>query len=330
MNDQTIHVMFSGTEFFSQLRDRLRLVTSVRFTLQLAGRRDELFQHLTEERISVFLIDISSSEEQGLRDVVAFHAQAQEVPIVVLVGRDQEVLAQEALQAGAQDYLVKEDASPSLLARVIRYATERQRLMNELIRMRVYDDPLTGLPNRLLFLDRLRQAQAHAQRHGQMAAVLFLDLDNFKGVNDTLGHAAGDRLLKTVAQRLCQCVRKVDTVGRLGGDEFTLVLREIHTDSGAATVARKILRALADPCHVSAQPITITASIGISLYPHDACDAETLIEKADMAMYRAKADGKNRYRFSDGSTTRPSAHSRADSRRRYPLLARNNGKHAPA
>ncbi|MGD0471319.1 MAG: EAL domain-containing protein [Terriglobales bacterium] len=152
-------------------------------------------------------------------------------------------------------------------------------------------DSLTGLPNRLLFNDRLGQAISLARRHGGQAAVLYLDLDGFKKVNDSLGHAAGDKLLQAVAKRLLSCVRAPDTVSRHGGDEFAVLLQDVHRPEDAAATARRVLRALSEVHSVDGHQLHVTASIGMSLYPGDGLDAETLIRNADTAMYQAKKNG---------------------------------------
>ncbi|MBI1926090.1 diguanylate cyclase [Candidatus Poribacteria bacterium] len=185
----------------------------------------------------------------------------------------------------------------------LRDITERKQMEMELERTRqreyhlAYHDTLTDLPNRQLFFDRLHQSVALARRHGQLVSVLFLDLDGFKFVNDTFGHRAGDLLLQLVAQRLSGCLRESDTVARLGGDEFTVILNNIAQAQDAATVAQKILKVLSKPFVVEGYQLVVTASIGISLYPYDGEDAETLARNADTAMYRAKGRGKNSYQF---------------------------------
>ena len=158
-------------------------------------------------------------------------------------------------------------------------------------------DFLTDLPNRMLLSDRLTQAIALARRHGHRLAVLFLDLDRFKHVNDSLGHVVGDGLLQSVARRLVRCVRSSDTVSRLGGDEFVLVLSEIQHADDAAASAQKIIAALVAPYEIANHQLHVTATIGISIYPDDGPDAEKLIEAADTAMYHAKESGRNSYRF---------------------------------
>ena len=152
-------------------------------------------------------------------------------------------------------------------------------------------DSLTGLPNRSLFCDRVGQAISLARRHRGQAAVLFLDLDGFKQINDSLGHAAGDKLLRSVAKRLLACVRDPDTVSRYGGDEFAVLLQDVHRPQDAAATARRVLGALDEVHSIDGQQIHVTASIGVSVYPDDGFDAETLTRNADTAMYRAKKNG---------------------------------------
>jgi diguanylate cyclase (GGDEF)-like protein/PAS domain S-box-containing protein len=174
--------------------------------------------------------------------------------------------------------------------------TERKLAEHKLKHVAYYDS-LTDLPNRELFSDRLRQAQIQARRHGSMLAVMFLDLDRFKSINDTLGHTIGDLLLRSVSERLLHCVREGDTVARLGGDEFIILLADMTQAQAATTVAKKIHGALLKSFALSGQEFFITTSIGISLFPSDGADADTLIKNADLAMYQAKAQGRNNYQF---------------------------------
>jgi len=160
-----------------------------------------------------------------------------------------------------------------------------------------HHDVLTGLPNRLLFAAQLAQSLQRASRQGQQIALLFIDLDRFKSVNDTLGHAAGDELLRVVAQRLRAAVRAEDTVARLGGDEFTVVLEEVAGTAAAAATARKLHDALAAPMELQGRPVTVSATIGIALFPADGSDADTLMRAADVAMYRAKRRGRRSQAF---------------------------------
>ena len=155
-------------------------------------------------------------------------------------------------------------------------------------------DALTDLPNRLLLNDRLARTIALARRYGRRVAVLFLDCDRFKHINDTLGHAVGDQVLRSVSKRLVTCVRESDTVSRHGGDEFLILLSEVDQADDAALIAEKIVASIAEPHLVAGHELTLTASVGIALYPEDGHDVQSLIMHADTAMYHAKNTGRNR------------------------------------
>ncbi len=172
----------------------------------------------------------------------------------------------------------------------------RQRTAENNIRHLANNDPLTGLPNRILLSDRVNQAIRLAERHKTSFALMFLDLDRFKHINDTLGHAHGDKLLIEMGRRLAGAVRLPDTVARIGGDEFVLLLPDTPA-AGAITVAEKLLSRTVEPCTVEMHKLAVTASIGIAMYPDDGRDFETLSKCADTAMYRAKREGRNGYRF---------------------------------
>ncbi len=174
--------------------------------------------------------------------------------------------------------------------------SDRKRA-EEQIEFHAYHDVLTHLPNRKLFTDRLRHALTRAKRAGKSVAVMFIDVDHFKTINDTLGHTAGDELLLEMSRRLRECVRDDDTVARLGGDEFTIILAELRQPEDAMTVAQKILETVQEPLTIADMPIVATASIGISIYPVDGTDPEALLRNADSAMYRAKEAGRNTYQL---------------------------------
>jgi diguanylate cyclase (GGDEF)-like protein len=158
-------------------------------------------------------------------------------------------------------------------------------------------DFLTGLPNRMLLNDRVSQAIVLAARHTKQVALLFLDLDGFKHINDSLGHPVGDKLLQSVAQRLVDCARGSDTVSRQGGDEFVVLLSEVQQAEDAAIAARRMLEAVAEPHSIDQHDLFVTASIGVSIYPEDGPDAETLIKNADTAMYQAKENGRQSFQY---------------------------------
>lgn len=183
-----------------------------------------------------------------------------------------------------------------IMAEIIGNAIARRQSESRITHM-AYHDTLTNLPNRNLFHDRLKVAIAHAKRNGGMVAVMILDLDHFKTINDSRGHHIGDLLLKAVAERLTRCVREGDTIARTGGDEFTIILPDLVHALNTIIVASKIIDALNQPFRLEGHEIHTTTSIGISLYPLDADDKEDLVKKADIAMYLSKARGKNTYRF---------------------------------
>jgi diguanylate cyclase (GGDEF)-like protein len=165
-----------------------------------------------------------------------------------------------------------------------------------------YHDALTGLPNRLLFRDRIEIALAHSKRHRTAAAVMFLDLDHFKLVNDSLGHTVGDALLQEVGTRLVLSIRADDTVARMGGDEFTVLLTDVKEPGSPAIVGQKLLDAISQPMVIEGHELYVTTSIGIARSPEDGSDAETLLKRADGAMYRAKEAGRNNFQFATSAS----------------------------
>jgi diguanylate cyclase (GGDEF)-like protein/PAS domain S-box-containing protein len=186
-----------------------------------------------------------------------------------------------------------------VVANMLATAIERRRA-EEMIQHQAYYDALTGLPNRSLLENHLSLALARADRHNELVALMFLDLDCFKRINDTLGHPVGDQLLKAIAKRLSACVRDGDTFARMGGDEFTVLLPEIDTIARVTLVAERILEAFASPFMLAGHELNVSASIGIALYPHSGRDSETLLKNADAALYRAKEQGRNAFCFFPG------------------------------
>ena len=189
-----------------------------------------------------------------------------------------------------------ESAEGILVTAAIRDITTRKKAEAQMTHSAEHDF-LTGLPNRMLLNDRVSQAIRLAQRHRRKVAVLFLDLDGFKHINDSLGHPIGDKLLQSVAKRLVDCVRGSDTVSRQGGDEFVVLLSEVEHSEDAAITARRMLQAVAEAHSIDQHDLHVTTSIGVSVYPDDGLDAETLIKNADTAMYQAKENGRQSYQF---------------------------------
>ena len=199
------------------------------------------------------------------------------------------------------DTISDENGKPSRFVGISADISKIKKAEENLNRMAFYD-PLTDLPNRALFKDRFKQALARSQRIGNRVALLYLDLDRFKNVNDSLGHHAGDELLKESAKRIKSQVRDADTVCRLGGDEFTVILENINSSGDAASVARKILSAMRETFHIEKTEVFLGTSIGIAMFPYDGTDSDELIKRADAAMYEAKEHGRGQLRFASGES----------------------------
>jgi diguanylate cyclase (GGDEF)-like protein/PAS domain S-box-containing protein len=408
------------------LREMLNKQGSHQTEITQIERLIDAEKHLAENPVDIIVLDLGLPDAQQLGAVKRAHAVAPRVPLVVLTGLDDGALAAQALQEGAQDYLIKGQIDARGLLRSLRYSIERKsmeealfvateraqvtlncigdavactdiegnvtylnlvaekmtgwslpeaagRPLAEVFRIldaisrkiaphpldRAVDpnrtvhlpsnsvligrdeseipiedsvalihdregqvtgavivfrdvsaaramalqmthlaqhDFLTGLPNRMLN-DRVSQAIALAPRHQKKVAVLFLDLDGFKYINDSLGHPTGDKLLQSIAKRLVNCVRRSDTVSRQGGDEFVVLLSEVERPEDPAIAARRLLQAVAEPHSIDQHDLHVTTSIGLSVYPNDGLDAETLIKNADTAMYQAKENGRQGYQF---------------------------------
>ena len=258
---------------------------------------------LSRERFDAVLLDLSLPDAFGLPTVREVLATNPTIAVVVLSGVNDQGLALHAVRQGAQDYLVKGQGHPELLARAVRYAIERKRSEEHLTYLAQYDH-LTGLVNRTLFRDRLVQAMARCKRMQQPIGLMLLDLDRFKAVNDTFGHDMGDELLKAVSERLKTCVREVDTVARMGGDEFTIILEGASSEQSILVVAKRITEFIATPFELKGHHISVGVSIGITTYPHDDYPADELLKHADTAMYRAKQQGGSAFHLYEASGTR--------------------------
>jgi diguanylate cyclase (GGDEF)-like protein len=261
----------------------------------VATLRDAVKQ-LETERFDVVLLDLHLPDGSGLDCVDALQAADTGTPIVVLSGQDDEDFALGILNKGVQDYLVKWEGETRTILRSIRYAVERKRSEMRLNYLAQYD-ALTEIPNRQYFNDQLERATSRARREGRKVALFFLDLDQFKVVNDTLGHNAGDKLLREMARRLRQSIRGGDVLARLGGDEFAVLLEGLDGALEAEVIARGILNVVAEPFVVEGREIKVTTSIGITVYPNDDSETTTLLKNADIAMYQAKEAGRNRFKF---------------------------------
>ncbi|MBN2013159.1 EAL domain-containing protein [candidate division KSB1 bacterium] len=270
-----------------------------KFELIHASRLTAGLQKLRETEIDIVLLDLSLPDGDSLHSFERLHREFPTIPVAVLSGLKDDAMAIKAVQLGAQDYLVKGEVTGPILLRSLTYAIERQRMLTKVEKLRerehfmAYHDPLTGLANRQLFFDHLNHALAQSRRRRTKLAVLFIDLDGFKQINDSLGHQYGDAVLVACANRIKGCVRESDTIARLGGDEFAVILDSIMDENDARIVAEKISTLLSRPIIQKIKEATVSASIGISLYPDDGAHDELLVRMADTAMYEAKAAGKN-------------------------------------
>jgi two-component system cell cycle response regulator len=222
-----------------------------------------------------------------------------------------------ALKCGAKDFISKPFDLAEVLMRVrnmleVRLLHEAARNHGKMLESLALKDPLTGLANRRLLAERMSMALVHARRNQSTMAVVYLDLDGFKQVNNTLGHGAGDALLKMVAERLVATVREEDTVARLGGDEFILGLWHLSGTADAAKVASKVIEVVSQPYGIEGHTVSVTTSAGIGIYPVHGEDADTLMKSADLALYEAKCAGKNAYRISQRTDLSAAARSQYD------------------
>ncbi|MGR3300929.1 MAG: diguanylate cyclase domain-containing protein [Candidatus Scalindua sp.] len=276
---------------------------NIKYRLECVDRLSTGIEYLNKESFDVILLDLQLPDSQGMDTLLEIQKIAQDIPIIVLSNHDDESFAVKTVQMGAQDYLVKESVNRNMLVRSIRYSIERHQMIKKMeqtqkkLQQIAHYDNLTGLSNRKLFCEQLDKLIERVRRENKIMAVMFLDLDNFKTVNDVHGHSVGDLLLQSVAKRITSCMRENDIVARLGGDEFIIALDTARSKENVAIAARRILEVLSAVYVLSGQKLTISASIGISLYPEDGVDMEILIKNADAAMYSAKEHGGNNYKL---------------------------------
>jgi diguanylate cyclase (GGDEF)-like protein len=266
-------------------------------TILRAERLSEALRLLYNQKVELIVCDLSLPDACGVDTVLRLRASAPLSTIVVCTGFEDEALALQLMLLGAQDYLVKSSMTEQSLVRALRLARERKRSEERLAQMAFYD-PLTGLANRSKFEECAGQALARARRRNSRLACMFIDLDGFKGVNDRLGHAVGDALLRDVAGRIRHVFREYDIIARIGGDEFAILLTDIENSGDVAHIATRLCDALSEPIEVERHSLHVTASVGISVYPDVAESVSELIHCADQAMYDSKRAGKNRFSFS--------------------------------
>ena len=306
MNDKVIRVLIveDDEDDYIMTRDLIREIAGARYELQWVATYDQAVTAIERDKHDVYLLDYRLGGGTGLDLLRQISQRECHAPVIFMTSQGDKETDMEAMQAGASDYLIKGAFDANLLERSIRYAMAHKRAEQQ-IRFMAYYDGLTSLPNRSFFKEKLKQAVEHAKRYERLLGVMFLDLDNFKRINDTLGHSVGDLLLREVAGRLLGCVRKCDAVGRLvspeqwstvarmGGDEFTFLLSELARAEDASRIAERVFAALSQPCILEGHEVFVSASIGITIFPHDGMDIESLLKNADSAMYHAKNRGRN-------------------------------------
>ncbi len=269
--------------------------TQTAFTPCHVRSQSEAVATLARQSFDVCLLDLTLPDASGFSALIDIQEKAPDMPVLILTGTRDATLAKRTVGRGAQDYLLKDELELARLSRAIDYAMERKHVEKGLFQ-RANFDTLTGLANRDMFTSRLHMAMARADRSGGNIAVLFIDLDGFKPINDTHGHDAGDEVLKTVAQRIRSALRAYDTPARFGGDEFAVLLEGIPSPRNAANIARKIIKTLSTPIPYHAHYLDVGVSIGIA-FSDAQVTPEVLLQHADVAMYHAKDDGGGTYRF---------------------------------
>jgi len=262
----------------------------------------DILDSKTEDFFDICFVCNKHGSTEGLTLVLKIRNDNMcKAPIIFITSRDDIEIDKLAMIAGAADYLVKQNITERELERAARYAINKRKSEKRIEHL-AFHDPLTGLPNRHLLQDRLEQVVTRIKRHKGFGALMFLDLDNFKNINDSLGHSVGDQLLQEIASRLKACGRAEDTVARLGGDEFVILLPDIGNDTqhaigGAQAVSEKILKSLAETVVVDRTELHITTSIGVTIIDAESQSVDTVLRQADTAMYEAKALGKDSCSF---------------------------------
>ncbi|WP_337997078.1 putative bifunctional diguanylate cyclase/phosphodiesterase [Oleispirillum naphthae] len=269
-----------------------------------AATADEALQTFAHGSFDAVLLDYRLPDMDGLEVLRRMNSRRLgSTAILMLTGMDNDDLATQCIEAGAQDFLLKQEVSPRHLQRAVTHARMRHRIelalveSHERLRELAEQDPLTGLANRYFFDQSLRAAIPRTRRYGLNLALLLLDIDNFKLINDSHGHDVGDQLLRAVAQRLAEVTREGDILCRLGGDEFAILAFQVGHDDSIHLLSQRLLAAMSAPVEINGAALPATVSIGIAISPDNTSDADELFKCADLAMYRAKRDGRNQAHY---------------------------------
>ncbi len=290
-------------------------IKNQQYSIDWVSTYESALIEMQKDGYDLFLIDYNLGAKTGIDLINEVTEKNKAIPIIILTGQDNREIDLMAMKKGVSDFLIKGKIEADLLERSIRYAIEKKEIENQILYLAYYDQ-VTDLPNRVFFKEQLNFALAHAVRYDRIMAILFLDIDNFKIINDSHGHYIGDLFLKEVAKRVYAAIRKgdiiarnnlktlIDTVARQGGDEFTVSLSEIKSYDDASIVANRIIQSFNEPFLIENFEIFSGVSIGISLCPADSSDADTLLKYADNAMYYAKKQGKNNFQYYQKSMNR--------------------------
>lgn len=279
-------------------RELLERAETTQYRIEWANGVETGLKRLAAGCFDICLVDYRLPGRTGLELVRIAQRRGFELPMILISGMAEDAIDMTALDLGVEDFIDKEEFDTDRLDRAVRFALARRRALTRYGKLAQFDD-LTGLANRALFRNRLDRALANARRRRNKLAVMFLDLNDFKAVNDTHGHQLGDKLLAVVAERLTARLRETDTIARLGGDEFAILVEDLQKSEFAGVVARKVLDVMATPIQVDEIQLRLSTALGVALFPEDGMGAEELVQLADAAMYAAKRDGGNRCRFHD-------------------------------
>jgi diguanylate cyclase (GGDEF)-like protein len=297
MKNQSKHILFIS-DCSSQpehVRTIMDIVEVSGFGITHINQIEEGAQEMGQKRYDLILLELSGDEQYWLQNIEVICRSADNLPVVVLSPKENFSLGLQAVRIGAQDFVCINQIDSNRIVQVLHFAITRKRIEQH-YRFLATHDSLTGLQTRSLFSAQVNKAMSRADRNGQLVALFFIDLDNFKEINDHFGHASGDQTLKMVANHLMEGLRKSDMIFRFGGDEFILVIEGGADNNDIDRVAQKVTNFLEEPVIYNDRNLKIQASIGISIYPTDCKNIHSLVKYADYAMYCAK-QADERYMF---------------------------------
>ncbi|MGK0500150.1 MAG: diguanylate cyclase (GGDEF)-like protein [Oceanicoccus sp.] len=304
MLEPLARILLLGSELadYRRFEEMLSSGRRVSFQLLWCERLDKGISEVASGNYDAVLLDCQHRPDDALKLLQALPDEGCELPVIAITAAIDSIVSHQALQFGAIDYLAIENLDSYVVERCIGYAVDKYAVDKKLSQLNLYD-PLTGIPNRILFKQTMERGIEAAKSQQVSLALLLINLDGFKKVNESYGSEAGDRLVTTMAQRLTRCVRKSDCVARLGGDEFSVVLEDCHDSDDVALVAKKIIDVLSAPFTVSGQPLMVSCSIGVAIYPEAGDTVDGLLKRANMAMLEAKTQRGSQVCFYNEQTS---------------------------